>query len=478
MADSTKLTQQTTNLLNLRSAENINAGFGYEFSHCPKIQIRVKRLDGNQITQAEEDMLPLDSLRENPKIVNSLRGLKEFDVPVVYGSRKVIQNDGMKFSHDVLHVLTVFSRNAVSSGFFCVGGAFLTNRRWLNLFEPSNLGLLKLETLRVLNEEDCNRLKKNVEYRDKPWQHLDSMLAKDPKSSWSSKLSLSQARNVIEDHKEEILGHEFGAAVAAFVQHVDCESDSRLTQTSSSRSIETFQADLGVSRARFILEVQRNLDSVVGASGKRLVRIVKELAMALESYGLIMCRVEEAESRINLETDGNKVWVEDLSTKEGAQKQFLASFPKVTVVPIEQLNDQAILNDVASKKIRLLSINQVSKFKAEEFFEYFDRVHEHVDRKELAKQMQCWLNAFPENQRGFDDDVTKKRNFARALNSRVKLIGYRFRCGLNECGAPSGLIASISGNSKVGQFFFSHEKSASHARSANLPKLILMPTVR
>ena len=301
-------------------------------------------------------------------------------------------------------------------------------------------------------------------------QYFDEMLEKKDGTNWSSSISMVEARRIVDTHKNAIDSSPYWEAVAAFVRDYD-EVSNPITASSGSLDIGRIRK----ARSLFVSSIQRDLDSAIGMGGEDFLTLIRDLVPLLNASGLIVRPIERAEGNYQFELGSEGVCLNDLSTNSHFQRIPLERFPKVKVMPIEELNNQATLNDVASKNIRLLSIDQFSKLNATEFFKYFDRVHEHVDRKELANQMQLWLDARTEQDRDFGASISRKRNFAIELNSRAKRIGFRFKCPI--CDVASGLAVVKQGNSKSGQFFFSHETAngrVKHSMSTNLPGLCLV----
>ena len=81
--------------------------------------------------------------------------------------------------------------------------------------------------------------------------------------------------------------------------------------------------------------------------------------------------------------------------------------------------------------------------------------------------------------RNFKKDVEAKREFARKINERAKMLGRRFSCQEKGCGQPAGLTVSLTNTSVSGLFTFKHSidgVSVSHGRKSVLPDLHLVPS--
>jgi hypothetical protein len=228
------------------------------------------------------------------------------------------------------------------------------------------------------------------------------------------------------------------------------------------------------ARMSYRQAVQDAFLSQIGIEGTELLDFVRVTSSLLNSSGLLLHNVQSMDEVFRLELDEGSAW---LTNVLGGRRKRLKYLPEMIVCPIEELSTQEALNHVAAKNISLEPTNQVSKKSFNEFIEYFDTVHSHVDNRELARQFQQWLDDFPEHLRDFGDDVEAKRVFARAINTRAKIIGYRFKCLKKGCGAKAGLSVSKTGSSVTGQFEFKHQEDGNtvpHARSAILPNLRLV----
>ncbi len=340
---------------------------------------------------------------------------------------------------------------------------YVTCAKWLDLISPHLANLDRSELLsscRMITRSDFRAWHQELAQASEPWHLLDTLLEErdNPPKPWHSNLSMSAARNVLESSKRSILSQPYGDAVAALVLDFD---------RSRAASPSHLWEDL-------LNKLQMHFDQSVGLEGRALVRVATEFETALLASRLLV-RLESNHGLLyQLSVQDGKVVLKDLS---GKVVQQLTAFPSFEVVPPSSIVDQRIRNEISHKSISLEPLSNVSKKSFPDFIQYFDRVLPHVGKQPLVKQFQRWLDDYPEELRDFERDESKKRKFAREINSRAKMLGYRFKCLKENCGIASGLSVMVSGTSSSGQFVFKHRqegKSVSHSLSVKLPSLQLV----
>lgn len=239
-------------------------------------------------------------------------------------------------------------------------------------------------------------------------------------------------------------------------------------------STASSEAILG-ARSSYLMAVQEALDKSLGIKGKKLVAFINDVGAVLASSGLVVSFRRGKDNMFGkLEVSDGQPILRSLLQNEVVID--LSHLPELVVHSVEQLG-QEITNTASQANIQLLPNSQVSGMSVDEFFRYFDRVLPHVLTEKLKDQFENWLANIPEDDRLFQDDIERKRAFARGVNSRAKSLGCRFRCGKKDCGKASGLSVTVSSSTKSGLFLFSHETDRgrfSHAKSKRLPLLKLL----
>jgi hypothetical protein len=349
------------------------------------------------------------------------------------------------------------------SGFTCVA----TCAKWLDLICQNRSNLVQPDVLyfsRLITPTDFALWQGKLAKSSEPWELLDTLLEerKKPGGDWTSSLSLSDARAVLEAAKGGILKEAYAQAVSALV----LDYDRRVLELSSSPSLEKAVAH----RNESLREIQAVLDCAVGKKGRTFLQFAKKITKVLEDGKLVLKDRLSTGEFFRLRAHESIVELESLVS---GKKTRVTSLPPVEVVSAATVNDQRLTNALSHATIGLEEINQVSKYTFEEFVKYFDRVHEHVGNKDLIKQFQKWLDSFPDEFRDFDEDVEAKRIFARAINERAKILGCRFVCPVDGCGVACGLSVVMTGSSKSGQFVFKHKSGDNyipHLKATILPK--------
>lgn len=228
------------------------------------------------------------------------------------------------------------------------------------------------------------------------------------------------------------------------------------------------------ARSTYVEAIQYELRTQVGIEGAELISFVKQISTLLNVSGLVVCPVAVTDRYFKLDLEHGSAWLQNV---HGGRRVRLKSLPELTVRCVEELNDQRILNSLACANIDLEPSDQVSMKSFSDFIEYIDMVHQHVGKTQLIRQFQRWLDDFPQELRDFGGDLEAKREFARKINERAKILGCRFQCPKEGCGEPAGLSVVVKESSVSGLFVFKHQSDGnteSHGRKTTLPNLRLV----
>ncbi len=128
---------------------------------------------------------------------------------------------------------------------------------------------------------------------------------------------------------------------------------------------------------------------------------------------------------------------------------------------------------------KLHAINKVATgMNSIEFFGYFDILRKELSLEELEEIFRNWLsNVGKSSNVELFEDLYQRQSFVKEINLRAKYLACCFQCVCPEK-THATLGVMLSGNSKIGQFCFSHKmsngESVKHWKKAKLPELVLV----